>query len=37
MDAAFDGDPAAKSKEEVLVSYPFVEAIACNDWHMNYI
>jgi serine O-acetyltransferase len=28
MDAAFDGDPAAKSKEEVLVSYPFVEAIA---------
>jgi serine O-acetyltransferase len=26
--AAFDGDPAALSQEEVLVSYPFVEAIA---------
>ena len=26
--AAFDGDPAAVSKEEVLVSYPFIEAIA---------
>ncbi len=28
VDAAFDGDPAAKSKEEVIVSYPFIEAIA---------
>jgi serine O-acetyltransferase len=28
MDAAYDGDPAAASKEEILVSYPFVEAIA---------
>jgi serine O-acetyltransferase len=28
MQAAFDGDPAAASKEEILVSYPFVEAIA---------
>ena len=28
MEAAYAGDPAAKSKEEVLVSYPFVEAIA---------
>ena len=28
MEAAYDGDPAAKSKEEVLVTYPFVEAIA---------
>jgi serine O-acetyltransferase len=28
VEAAFDGDPAAASKEEVLVSYPFVEAIA---------
>lgn len=28
MQAAFDGDPAATSKDEVLVSYPFVEAIA---------
>ena len=28
IEAAYDGDPAAKSKEEVLVSYPFVEAIA---------
>ena len=28
VQAAFDGDPAALSKEEVLVSYPFVEAIA---------
>ncbi|HVU26197.1 MAG TPA: serine O-acetyltransferase EpsC [Verrucomicrobiae bacterium] len=27
VQAAFDGDPAAASKEEVLVSYPFVEAI----------
>jgi serine O-acetyltransferase len=26
--AAFDGDPAALSREEVLVSYPFIEAIA---------
>lgn len=26
--AAFDGDPAALSREEILVSYPFVEAIA---------
>jgi len=28
VEAAFDGDPAARSKEEVLVSYPFIEAIA---------
>ena len=28
MDAAFNGDPAALSKEEVIVAYPFVEAIA---------
>lgn len=28
VQAAFDGDPAAASKEEVLVSYPFIEAIA---------
>jgi len=28
MQAAFDGDPAAGSKDEVLVAYPFVEAIA---------
>lgn len=28
VEAAFAGDPAALSKEEVLVSYPFVEAIA---------
>lgn len=28
MEAAFAGDPAALSKEEVLVAYPFVEAIA---------
>ena len=28
VDAAFAGDPAALSKEEVLVSYPFIEAIA---------
>jgi len=28
VEAAYDGDPAAASKEEVLVSYPFVEAIA---------
>jgi serine O-acetyltransferase len=28
VEAAFDGDPAALSREEILVSYPFVEAIA---------
>jgi len=28
MEAAYNGDPAAKSKEEIIVSYPFVEAIA---------
>jgi serine O-acetyltransferase len=28
VQAAFDGDPAALSKDEVLVSYPFVEAIS---------
>ena len=28
VEAAFAGDPAALSKEEVLVSYPFIEAIA---------
>jgi serine O-acetyltransferase len=27
-DAAYSGDPAAFSKEEVIVSYPFIEAIA---------
>ena len=28
VEAAFAGDPAAASREEVLVSYPFIEAIA---------
>jgi serine O-acetyltransferase len=28
MEAAFNGDPAASSREEIIVSYPFVEAIA---------
>lgn len=28
MEAAFNGDPAAASREEIIVSYPFVEAIA---------
>ena len=28
VDAAFKGDPAALSKEEVIVAYPFIEAIA---------
>ena len=28
VEAAYNGDPAAASKEEVIVSYPFVEAIA---------
>ncbi len=28
MESAYNGDPAAKSKEEIIVSYPFVEAIA---------
>jgi len=27
-EAAFDGDPAALSKDEVIVAYPFIEAIA---------
>lgn len=27
-EAAFDGDPAALSKEEIIVAYPFIEAIA---------
>jgi len=28
VEAAYDGDPAALSKEEVIVAYPFVETIA---------
>jgi serine O-acetyltransferase len=28
VEAAFNGDPAALSREEVIVAYPFVEAIA---------
>jgi serine O-acetyltransferase len=28
VEAAYNGDPAALSKEEVIVAYPFVEAIA---------
>lgn len=28
VEAAFNGDPAALSKEEVIVAYPFLEAIA---------
>ncbi len=28
VQAAFDGDPAAASREEIIVSYPFIEAIA---------
>lgn len=28
VDAAFNGDPAALSKEEVIVAYPFIETIA---------
>jgi serine O-acetyltransferase len=28
VDAAFQGDPAALSRDEVILSYPFVEAIA---------
>jgi serine O-acetyltransferase len=28
VEAAFKGDPAAASKEEIIVSYPFVEGIA---------
>jgi serine O-acetyltransferase len=27
-EAAFNGDPAALSKEEIIVAYPFIEAIA---------
>jgi serine O-acetyltransferase len=28
IDAAFEGDPAAQSTEEIILSYPFLEAIA---------
>ncbi len=28
VEAAYAGDPAARSKEEIIVSYPFIEAIA---------
>ena len=28
VEAAFNGDPAAASRDEIIVSYPFVEAIA---------
>jgi serine O-acetyltransferase len=28
VEAAFNGDPAARNKEEIIVAYPFVEAIA---------
>lgn len=28
VEAAFNGDPAATGKEEIIVSYPFIEAIA---------
>jgi serine O-acetyltransferase len=28
VEAAYDGDPAALSKEEIIVAYPFIEAIA---------
>ncbi|MBX7157245.1 MAG: serine O-acetyltransferase [Verrucomicrobiae bacterium] len=28
VEAAYDGDPAAQSYEEVIVAYPFIEAIA---------
>lgn len=28
VEAAFNGDPAASGKEEVIVSYPFIESIA---------
>src|SRR5580704_18928676 len=28
IEAAFDGDPAALLREEVILSYPFIEAIA---------
>ena len=28
VEAAFNGDPAALSKEEIIVAYPFIEAIA---------
>ena len=28
IEAAFNGDPAALSKDEVIVAYPFVEAVA---------
>ena len=31
VDAAFNGDPAALSHEEIIVAYPFVETIAVQD------
>ena len=30
VEAAFDGDPAARSRDEVILSYPGLEAIACH-------
>ena len=30
VDAAFRGDPAAKSRDEVILSYPGLEAVACH-------
>jgi len=30
VDAAFAGDPAARSRDEVILSYPGLEAIACH-------
>ena len=30
VEAAFSGDPAAKSRDEVILSYPGLEAVACH-------
>jgi serine O-acetyltransferase len=31
IEAAYEGDPAALNREEVILSYPFIEAIASAD------
>ena len=35
--AAFNGDPAAKSFDEIILSYPGVKAVAIQRWPMNCI
>lgn len=37
VQAAFDGDPAAHSKEEIIFCYPGLFAIFVYRMHMSYI